>query len=83
MKSIVTNRCGQEETCGELKQLNLTGILQLQDVNTLKKKPSILISALFRTQRVDLSVPPLSIAPSVSTMRYLVKLSTGSKECAC
>lgn len=37
MKSIVTNRCGQEETCGELKQLNLTGILQLQDVNTLKK----------------------------------------------
>lgn len=82
MKSIVTNRCGQEETCGELKQLNLTGILQLQDVNTLKKT-SILISALFRTQSVDLSVPPLSVAPSVSTMRYLVKLSTGSKECAC
>lgn len=86
MKSLVTNRCRQGETCGEerfveLKQPNLTGILQLSDVNTLKKLYTN-FSTFQNSKCRFIRVPLLFIAPSVSTMRYLVKLSAGSKECA-
>lgn len=86
MKSLGTNRCGQGETCGEerfvsLKQLNLMGILQLSDVNTLKKLYTN-FSTFQNSKCRFICVPLLLIAPSVFAMRYLVKLSAGSKECA-